>query len=145
VQSDATRRDLGFARQSFRDFGELLKRYPGSRYAADARQRMIFLRNAMAQGELNVARFYFDRRAYVAAQNRAKYIIENYQQTPQAGDALAILTESYKQLGEEQLSKDSQRVLELNYPEHPYLAGGWPNRRNKLWQLLPFVGDRKGT
>lgn len=145
VQSDATRRDLGFARQSFQDFGELLKRYPSSRYAGDARQRMVFLRNAMAQGELNVARFYFDRKAYVGAQNRAKYVIENYQQTPQTGDALAILTESYKQLGEEQLSADARRVLELNYPDHPYLSGAWPNKRNKLWQLLPFVGEKKSS
>ena len=143
VKQDTTRRDLGFTRQAFQDFGELVKRYPNSRYAPDARQRMIFLKNGMAQSELNIARFYFDRKAYVAAQNRAKYIIENYQQTPQAGDALAILSESYKRLGDDRLAGDARRVLELNYPEHPYLRGDWPNDRNKLWQLLPFVGESK--
>lgn len=143
IKQDTTRRDLGFTRQAFQDFGELVKRYPHSRYAPDARQRMIFLKNGMAQSELNIARFYFDRKAYVAAQNRAKYIIENYQQTPQAGDALAILSESYKRLGDERLAGDARRVLELNYPDHPYLDGNWPNERNKLWQLLPFVGEGK--
>ena len=143
VKQDTTRRDLGYTRQAFQDFGELVRRYPNSRYAPDARQRMIYLRNGMAQSELNIARFYFDRKAYVAAQNRAKYIIETYQQTPQAGDALAILSESYKRLGDERLAGDARRVLELNYPDHPYLRGDWPNSRNKLWQLLPFVGEGK--
>ena len=72
---------------------------------------------------------------------RARYILENYQQTPQAGDALAILTESYVRLDQQDLAKDTRRVLETNYPDHPYLSGDWPNERNKFWQLLPFVGD----
>lgn len=140
IKQDNTRRDLGFARQSFKDFGELLERYPNSRYAPDARQRMVHLRNGLAQSELNVAEFYFRRKAYVAAQGRAKYIIENYQETPQSGDALAILAESYKQLGEEKLSTDTRRVLELNYPEHPYLTGAWPSKVSFWRKLVPF-GD----
>jgi len=138
IRQDNTRRDLGFARQSFKDFGELLERYPTSRYAPDARQRMVHLRNGLAQSELNVSEFYFRRKAYVAAQGRAKYIIENYQETPQSADALAILAESYRMLGEEKLSTDTRRVLELNYPDHPYLNGDWPAKVSFWRQLLPF-------
>jgi outer membrane protein assembly factor BamD len=144
IEQDATRRDLGFARQSFQDFGELIKRFPQSRYAGDARQRMIHLRNGLAQSELNIAEFYFRREAYIAAQGRAKYILENYQQTPQAGDALAILAESYARLGQEQLAQDSRRVLEINYPDHPYLRGDWPAKRNRWWQLIPVIGESRG-
>ena len=143
VANDNTRRDLGFARQSFQDFGELLKRFPDSRYAEDARQRMIYLRNGLAQGELNVAQYYFRREAYIAAQGRAKYIIENYQQTPQASEALAIMAESYKRLGQQKLAEDTIRVLQLNYPDHPYRQGDWPARGNKWWQLIPGFGESK--
>ncbi|HVF35679.1 MAG TPA: outer membrane protein assembly factor BamD [Candidatus Saccharimonadia bacterium] len=138
IRQDNTRRDRGFARQSFKDFGELLERYPNSRYAPDARQRMVHLRNGLAQSELNVAEFYFRRKAYVAAQGRAKYIIENYQETPQSADALAILAESYRLLGEEKLATDTKRVLELNYPDHAYLNGDWPARVSFWRRLMPF-------
>jgi outer membrane protein assembly factor BamD len=143
IQQDTSRRDLGYARQSFQDFGELLRRYPDSRYAGDARQRMVHLRNGLAQAELNVAEFYFRRAAYVATQARAKYIIENYQETPQTGDALALMAESYHRLGQQTLAEETLRVLKLNYPEHPYLDGGWPSKRNIWWQLVPFVGERR--
>jgi outer membrane protein assembly factor BamD len=140
IEQDTTRRDLGFARQSFQDFSDLIERYPNSRYAQDARQRMIHLRNGLAQSELNVAEYYFRRRAYVAAAGRAKHIIETYQQTPQAGEALAILADSYRRLGEDKLAEDAKRVLELNYPEHPYLRGDWPDY-GRWYDWLPFVGD----
>ena len=145
IQSDATRRDLGFARQSFQDFGELLQRYPDSPYAADARQRMVHLRNELAQAELNIAQFYFRREAFIAAQSRAQYIVENYQQTPQVGDALAILTESYKRIGEDALSEQTRKVLQLNYPDHPYLTGSWPARGSRWWQLIPIIGEDRAS
>jgi len=141
LEQDTTRRDLGFARQSFQDFGALIERYPTSRYAADARQRMIHLRNGLAQAELNISEYYFRRKAYIAAQSRAKYIIESYQETPQAGEALAIMAESYKRLGEDKLAEDTRRVLELNYPDHPYLKGKWPDDGKGWFDWLPFVGD----
>jgi len=143
IKPDATRRDQGFARQSFQDFSELLQRYPDSRYAADARQRMIHLRNDLAQAELNVASYYFRRGAYVAAQSRARTIIEIYQETPQAAEALAIMAESYARLGLDQLAADTRAVLELNYPDHPYLRGAWPARGNRFWQLVPFIGESR--
>jgi outer membrane protein assembly factor BamD len=144
IRTDSTQRDLQYSRQAFQDFGELLKKYPNSSYAPDARQRMVYLRNTMAQAELNVAKYYLRRDAYVAAQERAKYILENYQETPQAGDALAVLALSYSKLGQKQLADDTVRVLKLNYPDHPYLNGGrWPRRGNLFWQLVPLFGEER--
>jgi outer membrane protein assembly factor BamD len=143
VQTDATRRDLANARQAFQDFGELIQRFPNSRYAVDSRQRMIHLRNGLAQAELNVAAYYLRRRAYIGAQTRAKFLIETYPQTPQTADALAIMAESYRQLGQDKLADDALAVLRLNFPEHPYLGGGWPSKRSLWWQLVPFVGERR--
>lgn len=143
IQQDATRRDLANARQSFQDFGELIQRFPNSRYAGDSRQRMIHLRNGLAQAELNVASYYLRRKAYIAAQTRAKFLLETYPQTPQTGDALAIMVESYRQLGQAKLAEDAESVLRLNFPEHPYLAGGWPAKRSLWWQLVPFVGEKR--
>jgi outer membrane protein assembly factor BamD len=139
VGQDMTKRDQANLRQSFDDFGALVTRYPQSRYTADARQRMVHLRNEMAQADLNIALFYFKREAYVAASNRAKSIIETYPQTPQAGDSLAIMVLSYKKLGQDKLADDAERVLKLNYPDHPLLAGHWPQYRSNWWKLIPLT------
>lgn len=144
IEEDYTRRDLNHARQSFQDFGQLLKRYPNSRYAEESRQRMVHLRNGLAQGELNTALFYFRREAFIGAINRAQYLVENYQETPQAGDALAIMTESYARLGRTRQSQDTRKVLVANYPSHPYLSGDrWPPRRKLWWQLVPMIGEAR--
>lgn len=139
VGQDMSKRDQAFQRQSFDDFNALLTRYPQSRYAADSRQRMIHLRNMMAQADLNVAYFYFKRHAYVASSNRAKTIVETYPQSPQAGDALAIMVKSYRDLGQDKLADDAERVLKLNYPDHPYFAGHWPEYRSNWWKLIPLT------
>ena len=140
INRDESRHDLTYAHQSFQDFGELVKRFPESVYAADARQRMVFLRNGLAQGELNVANYYFRREAYIAVTARARYILDNYEQTPQAADALALMCESYHRLGQESLSQDTRKVLALNYPEHPYLTGAWPAQQSRWKTLIPFFG-----
>jgi len=138
VGQDMTKRDQANLRQSFDDFGALLTRYPQSLYAEDSRQRMIHLRNMMATADLHVAMFYLRRTAYVAASNRAKTIVETYPQSPQAGDALAVMVMSYKKLGQDKLADDSERVLKLNYPDHPYLHGDWPQYRSWYWKLIPL-------
>jgi outer membrane protein assembly factor BamD len=140
ANQDMTKRDLGHTLQSFEDFSDLVTRFPNSKYAPDARQRMIYLRDNMATGELNIAKFYLREGAYVASANRAKDILEKYQRTPAAGDALAILVISYKHLGQEKLAADSERVLKLNYPQHPYFAGHWPKHPHWWWRMLPFRG-----
>lgn len=135
---DMTQRDQANLRQSFDDFSALVSRYPQSRYAADSRQRMIYLRNTMARSELNIALFYFKRNAYVAASNRAKSVIETYPGSPQAGDALAIMVDSYRKLGQDKLADDAERVLQLNYPDHPFFKGDWPKYRSNWWKLIPL-------
>jgi len=136
---DMTKRDQANLKQSFDDFGALASRYPQSRYTADARQRMIYLRNGMAQSELNIAMYYLKRNAYVGASNRAKSIVETYPQSPQAGDALAIMVESYRKLGQEKLAGDAERVLKLNYPDHPFFKGDWPRYPSNWWKLVPLM------
>ena len=139
VPSQAGNRDLEAARQSFNDFSEMLRRYPQSSYAADARQRMVFLRNDIANSELTVARYYFRRGAYVGAANRAKYIVENYQQAAQIPDALALMVQSYEALGQKDLADVARRVLETNAPDHPYLTGASVEGKRSWWsRLWPF-------
>ena len=143
IGRDQAKRDQGFSSQAFEDFGELLKRYPESKYVPDARQRMIYLRNNMARAELNVALYYLRIKAYVAAANRAEKIVENYQRTPQAVDALAVMVESYGKLGQEKLSADARRVLETNDPDHPYFKGHFPPKRKSWKRMIPFTNRDK--
>ncbi|MGA8278851.1 MAG: outer membrane protein assembly factor BamD [Rhodanobacteraceae bacterium] len=138
VGQDMTKRDQVNLRRSFDDFSQLVRRFPQSRYQADARQRMIYLRNTMAQADLNVAMFYLRRATYVAASNRAKSIVETYPRSPQASDALAIMARSYRKLGQDKLAADAERVLKLNYPNHPYFKGDWPDYSSNLWKLVPL-------
>jgi len=139
---DTTTRDMSAAKQSFADFGEVIRRYPTSRYAVDARERMIHLSNAMAQHEINVASFYLERGAYVAARNRGQFVLESYPDSAFTGDALALISESYVRLGEDQLAADSRRVLVLNHPNHPYLGGRWPAKESAWRKLIPLGGLR---
>ncbi|MDI3262249.1 MAG: outer membrane protein assembly factor BamD [Fulvimonas sp.] len=136
-----TRRDQGYNLQAFDDFSELTRRFPDSAYAADARQRMIYLRNTLAQFEINVAWFYMRNQAYIASADRAQYVIEHYQQSPQTADALALLTRSYLALKQDDLAAQTRKVLALNYPDHPYLTDpNWPHGASLLRKLVPFSG-----
>jgi outer membrane protein assembly factor BamD len=137
---DQSRRDQGYRLQSFDDFSQLTRRFPGSKYAADARQRMIALRNGLAQFEINVAEFYLKRKMYVASADRAKYVIEHYQRAPQVADALAIMARSYKALNLPKLAAQSVQVLKLNYPDHPYLKDpDWPHFVSTWHRMIPFT------
>lgn len=121
LPTDMTQRDPGKALQSFDDFRQLLLRFPDSTYAADARARMTFLRARLGRYEVNVANYYFRRKAYLAAANRGRYVIENYPQTEASGDALAVMVQAYQLLGMNDLANDSLIVLRNNYPQHPSL------------------------
>ena len=135
-----SRRDQAYNLQAFDDFAELSRRFPNSAYAADARQRMIYLRNVLAQYEINVAEFYLFNRVYIGAADRAQYVIEHYQQAPQAGDALAILTRSYLALKQDKLAEQTRQVLALNYPNHPYLKDPkWPHEVATWRRMVPFM------
>jgi len=119
---DRSQRDPGVARQSFQDFGELVRRFPDSKFAADARQRMVHLRNSLAQYEVHVARYYLRQNGYLAAVNRGKYVIEHYPQTQATPDALGIMAQGYRGLGMDDLAEDATRILRSSYPTHPALA-----------------------
>ncbi len=116
---DPSQRDPGAALQAFNDFSELIRRFPESKYVTDGQLRMRYLRNILAQHEVNVANFYMRRGAFIAAANRSRYVVENFQQTPAMPEALVLLAKSYKVLELDDLSADALRVLELNYPNHP--------------------------
>ncbi len=121
VDLDMSRRDQNEAREAFLAFKDLVRRFPESRYAEDARQRMVFQRNVMARYEINVADFYLRRKAYLAASRRAQYLLENYDRSPAVPKALVILVQAYKKMGLGKLADDALRVMEINYPDHPRL------------------------
>ncbi len=123
MPTDLTQRDPGAARDSFAHFSQLLARFPDSPYAADAQKRMIYLRNLLARYEIHVANYYLKRGAYLAAANRGRYVVENFQQTPAMPDALAVMIQSYHLLGLTDLEAQCAEVLKSNYPEHPALGG----------------------
>jgi outer membrane protein assembly factor BamD len=114
-------RDPRAMRESFDAFKELVQRFPNSRYAEDARLRINYLFQAQARYEVSVAEFYYQRRAYVAALNRAKYALENYPRTPATEDALGIQALAYKKMGLQKLHDDTRQVLLRNFPDSRYL------------------------
>ena len=116
AQQDIAERDPQAAKASFEAFQTLLKRFPKSRYAKDARERMLFLTAALAEHELHIARYYYQRGAYLAAANRAKTVLEYYANTSRVKSALAMLILSYDKIGESKLRDDAKRVFERNYP-----------------------------
>jgi outer membrane protein assembly factor BamD len=122
IPRDESQRDPGSARFALKDFTALVNRYPTSKYSEDAAQRIVYLRNRLAQHEVNVAHYYMRRGAYVAAANRGKYVIENYPRTPAMPEALLVMAKAYKILELNELSEDALRVLELNYPGYDGVA-----------------------
>ncbi len=136
---DMSQRDLAAPMQAYNDFGLIVERFPNSRYAGDARQRMIYLRDQFARFELGTAVYYLRRDAWVAAADRAKYLLETYPQSAYQNDAVAVLAEAYTRLGNQALADDAKRVLALNDPNHPWLKGGWPKNPSIFHRLNPFA------
>ncbi|EKE01972.1 MAG: hypothetical protein ACD_21C00014G0013 [uncultured bacterium] len=109
--------DLSTLQDSFVDFETLIKLFPKSVYAKDAEKRMLHIRDLLASRELQTAKFYFDRKAYIAAANRASYIIKHLEGAPQVLDALKIMFKSYRALGAEKQANDVLRILQMNFPK----------------------------
>ena len=116
-------------------FKDLVTRYPNSRYAKDATQRMVYLANSLSEHELHVARYYMKRQAYVAAINRAKYVIEYYPQSPGVEEALVILISAYDLMSLDDLKNDTIRVLQTNYPDSAMLGKGAPTDERVWWKF----------
>ena len=138
---DMSNRDLQAPQQAYNDFNIVATRYPNSRYQADARQRMIFLRNEFARFELNTGLYYLQRGAWVSAADRATFLLETYPQTAYQNDAVALLAESYTRMGNATLAADAKRVLQQNDPQHPWLAGNWPKGKGIIARLNPLNGN----
>jgi len=121
LPTDSSMRDIGEARGAFTTLTELLSRFPESPYATDARKRLVSLRNRLARAEIHVANYYFTRGAYLAAANRGRFVVENFQQSPAVPDGLAVMAQAYYLLGMKELADNSVEVLVANYPGHPSL------------------------
>ncbi|MCK5727295.1 MAG: outer membrane protein assembly factor BamD [Thiotrichaceae bacterium] len=111
--------DLDNVRQkeAFHDFSNLVNRYPKSRYAKDASQRLQHLQNSLATSEINVARYYMQRGAYVAAMNRTEYTIKHYQGSPAIIDALKLKIKIAHALKKPEIARAAFKVLQLNFPQ----------------------------
>ena len=117
AKQDLADRDPKAARESFETFKDLITRYPDSRYSNDARERMIYLVEALARHEIHVARWYIMRGAYLAAANRAQDAIIRFPNSPTHKDALLVLVESYDRMGMTDLRDDAKKVLAKNFPD----------------------------
>ena len=119
---DLSEREPKAMRDSFAAFKELVAKFPDSRYADDAKDRMKYLTNSLALYEVKVARYYYNRGAYVAAVNRAQGAIVNYPRTPASEEALGVMTASYEKLGLSQLANDSTRILNQTFPKNTEMS-----------------------
>jgi outer membrane protein assembly factor BamD len=134
-RQDLSERDQKAAKESFESFKDLVNRFPDSKYTPDARSRMTYIVNSLAQYEVHVARYYYSRGAYVAAINRSQNALADYRDVPALEEALFILMRSYDALGMAQLRDDTRRVLEKNYPQSTYLTGGTRGKDTPWWQF----------
>lgn len=116
VKTGPADRDVSGLDQAFRDFATLVQRFPDSKYVPEARKRMAYIRNLLAAHNLRIAQYYYNRKAYVAAANRAGDVVKNYSGAPQVIPALAIMVESYRALNENDMANDALQVLVNNYP-----------------------------
>ncbi len=127
-------RDARAMRDSFAAFKDLVQRFPDSKYAPDAIARMNWLVNALASHEVFVARYYMRRSAFVAAANRAQYVLENYPGTPATEEALFIMGQAYDRMGMKELGDDARRVLAQNFPDSRIVRDGGARNTAPWWQ-----------
>jgi outer membrane protein assembly factor BamD len=133
TRQDPSERDPKGLRESYESFNELIKRYPDSRYTADAKKRVTWLVSTIAQNEVHVAQYYYERGAYIAAVNRAQTVITDFQGVPVAEKALYIIYLSYDKLGLTDLRDDAKRVLDQNFPNTKLYAQGLDEPRGSYW------------
>jgi outer membrane protein assembly factor BamD len=135
AEQDLAERDPKQAKESFEAFRELVVRFPESKYAEDGRLRMAFIKNSLARSDVHVARFYYQRGAYVAAINRAQTTVQEYRDVPAVEEALFIMYQSYDKLGIEQLRNDTKRVLEATYPNSEFLYPERAANKKSWWKF----------
>jgi len=128
-------RDPKALKLSFAAFKELTDRYPKSRYFKDATQRMVYLVNALSQHEMHVARYYMKRQAYLAALNRAKYVLEYYPNSNSVEEALVVSVSAYDYMDLADLKEDTLRILKTNYPQNPMVTGKYSEDEKVWWKF----------
>ncbi len=133
LRMDLAKRPPVNARESFSAFAQLVQRFPDSVYAPDARQRMRFLRNRLADHEIHVARYYMRRGAFAAALNRAKFVVQTYDGAPAVPQALDIMIEAYDKLGMQDLADSTRLVVQTNYPDRPSAR---PRKKEKVFFIF---------
>jgi outer membrane protein assembly factor BamD len=134
MQQDLADRDPKAARESFEAFKELVTRFPESRYADDARKRMTYLVEALSRHEINVARYYLARGAYLAAVNRAQDALTKFPNSSvQHREALDIMVEAYDRMGLGELREDTRKVIARNYPSDPKAHATNPRTASGSW------------
>ena len=116
-ERDKSKFDRNLLMTAYNDFKLLVQRFPESKYAADARQRMIYLRDELARSDYDIANFYATREAWVAVANRTRYILQNYQGASVIRSTLELQLQAYRALGMDELARDTERIIELNYPQ----------------------------
>lgn len=119
---DRSDRDPSRSREAFEDFRRLIQKYPDSKYAADAKKRMVYIKNRLAKYEIAIARFYMRREAFVAAANRGRYVVEYFSDSSELQEALEIMVECYEQLGLVDLKDNAMKTLKLNFPESNWVS-----------------------
>jgi len=135
TKQDLSERDQRATKESYEAFRELVARFPESRYAGDAKARMLYIVNSLAQYDVHVARYYYQRGAYVAAINRAQMALQDYRDVPALEEALYILIKSYDALGLTQLRDDSARIMAATYPKSSFMAEGFRPAGKPWWKL----------
>ncbi len=131
---DQTERDPKAARDSFLAFKELTGKFPESKYTPDAAARMAYLINALAAHEVNVAKYYLRRGAYIAAVNRAQETLRVYRDAPANEEGLFVLIKAYDAMGMKDLRDDTERVMRKNFPKSVYYERGL-DRPEPWWKL----------
>jgi outer membrane protein assembly factor BamD len=130
---DLSERDPQAAKDAFESFKVVVERFPDSKYAPDALDRMRYIVNSLAEADVIVARFYYQRGAYLASANRAQLVIRDYDRAPAVEEALYLLYKSYQKLGMVDLSNDTARVFKLNFPDSQMLETGQRVKKERRW------------
>jgi len=130
---DLSERDPKASKEAFESFKVVVERFPDSKYAPDSLDRMRYIVNSLAESDVMIARFYYQRGAYLASANRAQLVIRDYDRAPAVEEARYLLVKSYEKLGMPDLSSDALRVLQLNFPDSQMLVTGQRVKKQRQW------------